>query len=47
MTEDDLRAVIREGGEALDSLIGRMTAYNSNILGSPSYLSTKKCIWKS
>jgi hypothetical protein len=42
MTEEDLRAVIREGGEALDSLIGRMTAYNSNILGSPSYLSTTK-----
>ena len=42
MTEENLCAVIHEGGEVLDSLIGRMTAYNSNILGSPSYLYTKK-----
>lgn len=42
LTEEGMREVVRQGGEALDSMFGRMQAFNANINGSPAYLHPKE-----
>jgi hypothetical protein len=38
LSEEDLRAIVREGGARLDRMLGNMQAYNANINGSNAYL---------
>ena len=38
LSEADLREIVTEGGQRLDSLLGRMQTYNANINGSNAYL---------
>ena len=42
MSEDDLRKIIREGGEPLERLLGRMQACNANINGSNACLCQRR-----
>jgi hypothetical protein len=38
LSEEDLRAIVREGGARMDRMLGNMQAYNANINGSNAYL---------
>jgi hypothetical protein len=42
LSEAELRRILECGGEELNSMLGRMQAYNGNINGSNAYFSSKK-----
>ena len=42
MTEEEFREIVRQRGAGLESLFGRMQAYNANINGCPAYMHQKK-----
>ena len=42
LTEDQLREIIDEGGDRLQTLLGKMCRYNANVTGTPSWFYQRK-----